>query len=265
MLNLNEIIENIDAAKTELSSIQDLNKLQDFELRILREHLEKIRVAVSAEIGRKAAVASGTGNAYKVFLRIIKGIDNRPALKGAFYTKQDHFLSVCDGFHAIRMFRDDFNPPMVPENLEPIDLDKVYNGIDKTVDTRKRIPLPSLQELRAFAKMETAARRAIVPKKYDTWIPRYAIKHDSESFGCVIRCYDVKLLLDILEAIPDAYAYAAASDGPYSLLYFRGTDGDAILLPLRMTDEEKREDLIKSEALLGGSYFTSSARREGAA
>ena len=266
MLNLNELLRNVEEAKVQLAKLMESYEIQYWQIRNLSDPLDSIRDAVAAEIGRKAAVNNGIGNAYKVFLRIIKGIgNNRPAQKGAFYTKQDHFLSVCDGYHAIRMFRDDFNPPMVPENLKPIDLDQIYKGIDKTMDTRQCIPLPSAQELRAFAKMETAARRAVVSKRYDTWVPRFAIQHNTEFGSNMIRCFNANLLCDIMEAIPDAKAYAAATDGPHGLLYCRGTDGDAVLLPISMDDEEKRKDLAKSEALMDGSYFTRSAQKNGVA
>lgn len=262
MLNLNEIITRIDAAKAELNATQALHNLQDFELRILRDHLDTIRTAVSTEIGRKAAVSNGSGDAYKVFLRIIKGIEGtRPCLKGAFYTNRDHYLSVCDGSHAIRMFRDDFNPPMVPEGETPIDLDKIYKGIDTMMDTMERIELPSVQTLKAYSKMETAARRAKYAKKYDPyWTPRYAIQHDAETGNCV-RCFDTKLLIDVLEAIPDAAAYARKTDGKSTMLYLRGTDGDAIVLPVILKSPDDFIDAVKkSEALMNGSYFTEPMR-----
>lgn len=259
MLNLNELLRNAEDANAALAALMKSFEISPWQARSLMENLEAIRNAVSAEIGRKAAVASGTGNAYKAFCRIIKNIeDNRPALKGAFYSARDHFLSVCDGYHAIRMFRDDFAPPMLPEQFTPMDLDKIYGDLDTRYETMDKIPLPSLQELRAFKKIETTEHRALYKNsKYDRWVPVYAImKGDTPHF------FNVDLLIDVLECIPDACAYGTAEDSNVRLTYCRGTDGDAVILPIRVLDADKIDEYVrKSAALLDGSFFAGACRK----
>lgn len=253
MLNLSQIITNIGSAEKEITAIQDLYKLQDYELRVLRSCLDSIRSSVSAEIGRKAAVSSGGGDAFKVFCRIIRNVDEkRPALQGAFYTSREHFLAVCDGYHAIRLFNSTINPPMLAEGLTPINLDPLFDSAISAAVDPQRIELPTAKELKAYVKMETAKRRATVSKKYDRdWAPLYAV-----SVGPTIRAFNAAYLIDVLEAIPDAAVYASENPKHYDAIYLKGTDGDAIVLPVRLYDSDLEYLLAKSEALQNGTYFT---------
>lgn len=252
MLNLSQIITTIGSAEKEIASIQDLYKLQDFELRVLRSCLDSIRSSVSTEIGRKAAVSSGGGDAFKVFCRIIRNVpENRPAIHGAFHTLREHFLSVCDGYHAIRLFNNTITPPMLAENLTPINLDTLFDSAISAAGPQ-RVELPTAKELKAYVKIETAKRRANVSKKYDRdWAPLYAV-----SVGSTIRAFNAAYLIDVLEAIPDAAVYASENPKHYDAIYMKGTDGDALVLPVRLYDSDLEYLLAKSEALMNGTYFT---------
>lgn len=191
-------------------------------------HLElsALRDDLAAQVRKEAASSRGVGNAAATITRMLNGLKKtdkeRIALHYAWIDNKGR-QCVCDGYRAYRL-----NEPLP---LEPrpddagngIDLDKIVPEVDgKTFDA---LPLPSVSELKAHIAIERAAKHHIV------W-----------DFGPGRPVVSAAYLLDLMAVFPDATEIFVRR-GPAGLLsplYAKSKRGDAVLLPVRPTDNTDR-------------------------
>lgn len=122
---------------------------------------------------------------------------------------------VCDGYVGVR-----FNEPMP---LEETDASK-YKPFDmsqfcRMPDNAKELDLPSLAEVKVYAKMN----RATGDRK-DSTKPKH-MKIDAE-IGLWVN---PELLINIMECLPNARAWATTRRG---VIYFKADNGDGALMPV---------------------------------
>lgn len=127
---------------------------------------------------------------------------------------------VCDGHVGVR-----FNEPMPLEEADtskcrPFDMSQIC----RIPDNAKNLNLPSLAEVKVYAKTNrTAGNRKgsskPKPMKIDTEIGLWV---------------NPELLINIMECLPDAKAWATTRKGA---IYFKADNGDGVLMPVNY--EEK--------------------------
>lgn len=160
-----------------------------------------IWIAARDELGK----ANG-GTAYTALKKIVKNAPDRHAdVQGVWFDKEGR-QCACDGYRAVRL-----NTPVDGEFKAALgmDLEKVF---------------PSEYMLKAELVVPTPGAVKIGKKKLTYARAGY-------DFGEGLPMVDAGYLLDVLAILPDAKCYATG--GETSPLYFRGTRGDAILLPVR--------------------------------
>lgn len=148
--------------------------------------------------------------------------DSRPALRHAWINANGQ-MCASDGYRAYRL-----NVPIagVPdiEADKTFDLDKVFPA---AIDETKALDLPTLAEVKAMiAEDKRAAKRGeAIPSLFT-----FGTSKDGEQLPTVNTSY----LADMLQMFPDARAYYT---DPVSPIVFKSENGDAILLPVRISGE----------------------------
>lgn len=161
--------------------------------------------------------------------RIIKSAKDTPKemLWGMFTnTLKDgtKLYCVCDGYRAVR-----FNDKLPLEEV-----DTKYDGgfditnIVKPVDGAVEIKLPDIVDVKLASKV-----RANPDDKKDKRIKSICINQEINLW------VNPKFLLDMMECLPNAKAYAYSSK---SIIYFKGENGDGILCPMNPPKTLKKEE-----------------------
>ena len=122
---------------------------------------------------------------------------------------------VCDGFVGVR-----FNEPIPLEEADtskcaPFDMSQVC----RMPDNAKELDLPSLAEVKVYAKMNRVngdRKGSTKPKP---------MKIDAE-IGLWVN---PELLINIMECLPSAKAWATTRTG---VIYFKADNGDGVLMPI---------------------------------
>ncbi len=193
-----------------------------------RYELEKLAADLAASVRREAAASRGIGNAAATIQRMLNGLKKSSGRRALHYAWIDAKgrQCACDGFRAFRL-----NDPLP---LEPrpddagdgIDLDKVVPNI--AAGAFDALPMPKLADLKAHISLERAAngRKAVA-----LW-----------DFGPGRPVVDAAYLADLVTVLPDA-AEIYVQRGPAGLvspLYAKSARGDAVLLPIRCTNNNER-------------------------
>ena len=159
--------------------------------------------------------------------RIVKSAKatKRDGISGVFVNidkdSTEHWC-VCDGCVGVR-----FNEPMPLEEVdtskcEPFDMSQIC----RMPDHAKELDLPSLAEVKVYAK----TNRVNGDRKGSTK-PK-PMKIDAE-IGLWVN---PKLLINIMECLPDAKAWATTRTG---VIYFKADNGDGVLLPVIYREDNK--------------------------
>lgn len=173
---------------------------------------------------QKAAGKSGK-SIVSAAKRIIKSAKatKRDAISGVFTNIDkdgtEHWC-VCDSHVGVR-----FNEPIPLEEVDtskcrPFDMSQIC----RMPDNAKELDLPSLAEVKVYAKTNRAAgyrKGSTKPKP---------MKIDAE-IGLWVN---PELLIDLMECLPDARAWATTRKGA---IYFKADNGDGVLMPVNY--EEK--------------------------
>ena len=180
--------------------------------------------ALRDDMRREANKAGGKANIEKAMRAIIKNApEHQRQLQGAFV--RDGKQYACDGYRAIRL-----NAPIdLPAPPVPCTMDFNRLFADARHNATTPIETPTLYELKTYIKIKKAENKA----KYGKDANRQCILWD---FGGGRPVVNAAYLLDILTAFPDATITCGTMTAP---LYFCHTDGDAILLPVRMKEQER--------------------------
>lgn len=183
---------------------------------------------------KEAAKKGGRGGQYRALGRVVSSaIDNQPGCPGLHGTVQtaSGARAVCDGYRAVRISNPDTQTPRpIPENVEPMDLDAVFSGVDNRTDARPA-GLPDAAALRVQLEAGRAEFRARTGKPGTKYKALWAI-----SAGPVTIYANAQFLLDMLEALPGAECSAGGQ--PYAPLYFIAPDGDGLLLPVNRSQAQ---------------------------
>lgn len=172
------------------------------------EMLVDIRAGMDAKTTPRAAVAA--------IRRIARGA-NREDFRGIF--SHGGRFCVCDGYRLLRLKSDVASVPHVETEF---DVDGVMKGV-----TENAVPLrlPTVGTVKAWIALDReqhGGKRSHVP-----YVLTYG---DGEKIGV-----NPQYLIDMLQALPDCTAVVT---GPIKPIYFTAENGDGILLPVRLKDEE---------------------------
>lgn len=125
---------------------------------------------------------------------------------------------VCDGCVGVR-----FNESMPLEEADtskcaPFDMSQVC----RMPDNAKELDLPSLAEVKVYAKMNRVnGRTKPKPMKIDAEIGLWV---------------NPELLINIMECLPGAKAWATTRKG---LIYFKADNGDGVLMPVNHREDKE--------------------------
>ena len=129
---------------------------------------------------------------------------------------------VCDGCVGVR-----FNEPMPLEEVDtskcaPFDMSQVC----RMPDNAKELGLPSLAEVKVYAKTnrvngDRKGKSKPKPMKIDAEIGLWV---------------NPELLINIMECLPDAKAFATTRIG---VIYFKADNGDGVLMPVNHREDDE--------------------------
>ncbi len=175
-------------------------------------------VDIKDDVRAEAAKSSGKADVLKAMKSVIKSAEktasHNPMFHGAFY--EDGKQCVCDGYRAIRV--DNPVDIHIAEQGDRSFITKTFREVAKA----EELALPSVADLKAYIKINTAAKKAtsrnVNPLEYD--------------FGEGLPAVNAQYLLDMLTAMPDATAYWDAKN-TNSIIYFKAEGVDGILCPVK--------------------------------
>lgn len=162
----------------------------------------------------------------KVNRSVLRGMTNiykatksskRDAYKGAWYDEQGR-QCICDGYRLARLTTPVESIPNAPENMERLNPDKMFSPC---YEYTKTLVMPSIKELRQHITEEKARRKVERYKKNES------INYD---FGPGLPMVNAEFLMDMLNIFD---VTEAKWDYVYTPLYFKGNNGDGVLLPVR--------------------------------
>jgi hypothetical protein len=180
--------------------------------------------ALRDDMRREANKASGKANIEKAMRAIIKNApEHQRQLQGAFV--RDGKQYACDGHRAMRLnIPIDLPAPPVPCTM---DIGRLF--ADARHNATTPLETPTLGELKSYIKTTKAEYKA----KYGRNASKKTILWH---FGGDRPVVNAVYLLDILTAFPDATITFSTMTGP---LYFSHADGEAVLMPVRMKEQDR--------------------------
>lgn len=184
----------------------------------IRKPLEDLRADLEAQLRAETARTAGTAGITRTVTRILNGMKKEPreALRYAWIDKNDR-QCICTGYIAFR-FTKHLPLPPAPNGLTPIDLNAIFPA---NTDNHHRITTPAIADVKMCIANAKAAKCTAL---FDLG--------DNEPN------VDAKLLLDVLNAMPDCEMYTLnSSKRAISPIYIRNANGDGVLLPVRTQDK----------------------------
>ena len=180
--------------------------------------------ALRDDMRTEANKANGKANVEKAMRAIIKNApDHKQQMQGAFFSNGKQ--CACDGHRAMRLSKPiDLPAPPVPFTM---DIDQLFTDAQRNATTP--LETPTIGELKAYIKTKKAEYKAKYGRKAND-------KTILWNFGKDRPVVDAVYLLDILTAFPDATITYSTTTGP---LYFCHTDGEAVLMPVRMKEQDR--------------------------
>lgn len=215
-----------------ISAAQDAQGTTAAALQALREELTE-------QVRRETAAARGCGSAAATIRKMLKSCEKsgRPVLSYAWLDEQGRQVTL-DGYRSYRLL-EPLPLPELPEELQhnKINVAQIFEPVLKS--ERLPLPLPSVQELKAFIKIQRA---------------EHGRKHDPLwSFGPSLPSVNAVYLLDLLTVMPDAVlttdARTEAKHRLLSPLHATGKAGDALLLPVRDNEKTLAYDAARNAAI----------------
>ena len=180
--------------------------------------------ALRDDMRTEANKANGKANVERAMRAIIKNApDHKQQMQGAFFS--DGKQCACDGHRAIRLNTPlELPAPPVPFTM---DIDRLFTDARHNATTP--LETPTLGELKSYIKTKKAEYKA-----------KYGRKASKETilwhFGKDCPAVNAVYLLDILTAFPDATITFSTTTAP---LYFSHADGEAVLMPVRMKEQDR--------------------------
>lgn len=153
---------------------------------------------------------------------------HRPTEQG-FWIDEEGKQCVCDGYRGFRL-----NSPMELTAAPELSADGSRFNLTQTIaPIRKntlRLTLPTVAEVRAQIKTDRAEWAAKRHGKGETFNAKY-------DFGHGLPSVNANYLIDFLQLFPDGEAFASEQKPYITPIYFRSTDGEGILCPVRKAAE----------------------------
>jgi len=180
--------------------------------------------ALRDDMRTEANKSCGKANIEKAMRAIIKNApDHKREFQGVFFS--DGKQCACDGHRAMRLSKPiDLPAAPVPRT---IDFNRVFDDARHNATTP--LETPTLGELKSYIKTKKAEYKA-----------KYGRKASKETilwhFGKDCPAVNAVYLLDILTAFPDATITFSTTTAP---LYFSHADGEAVLMPVRMKEQDR--------------------------
>ena len=200
--------------------------------------LESLQQELRELIRSETAKAQGRGNAAATVRKMLKSCENsgRRVLGYAWKDAQGRQITL-DGYRAYRLL-EPLPLPELPEELQrdKIDVEKIFPS---ATCERLPVPLPSVQELKAFITIQRAEHGR---KHIPVW-----------DFGPNLPHVNAVYLLDLLTVMPDAVLTAnAAQDAKRftSPLHATGKAGDALILPVMVKEKAAAFDAANAAGRL---------------
>lgn len=182
-----------------------------------------LRETIATEEECKRGRAAPYAAAKRICKRTVECNSHRPSTRGA-WIDADGKQCLCDGMTGVRLnspFKLTVTPE--PECGERLDLDAVIRPVRLNSVALKS---PSAA-LRAKIKSDRAEYKASGRSKYESFVSTY-------DFGAGLPLVNAEYLLDLLELFPDCEIYA--HDNPLYPIYFKSASGEAVLCPIRKSE-----------------------------
>lgn len=171
--------------------------------------------------------------------------DTRPLAHHAWIDEKGR-QCACDGYRAYRLKKPVAGVPDM-DPIHGVNLQKAYPDSNSLADYLY-IDLPTLEECRAMIAEDNERQKEEKPK-----FREYIYTFGKDAQGRQLPAVNLKYLADVITLFPDARAYCKR-DVPTAPIYFECSDGDAILLPIRLAGDaaeqaaERRQPAPKKEA-----------------
>lgn len=149
---------------------------------------------------------------------------HRPAEQG-FWIDEEGKQCVCDGYRGFRL-----NSPMDLTAAPELSADGSRLNLAQIIANTLRLTLPTVAEVRAQIKTDRAEWAAKRHRRGETFSPYY-------DFGLGLPRVNPNYLIDFLQLFPDGEAFASEQKPYITPIYFRSTDGEGILCPIRKATE----------------------------
>lgn len=197
----------------------------------LTHKLQTLSGDLEAQLRREIAASKGVGNAAKVISAMLKAQESSRKSLSYPWIDGEGRQCACDGFQAYRLRE---HLPLVdrPDDAgEPVDLARVFPA---SLDGWKRLPMPSVKELRAFIAVERSKHPG--RRKADAiW-----------DFGPHAPSVNAQYLLNAATVFPNAAELFWNT--LVSPVVLTCEQGDAVVLPIRTdkTMEQPTDDECKA-------------------
>ena len=205
-----------------LSRVNEAYGFFDNPITPAAQALKALADDLEAQLRAEIARSKGCGNAVKSLERIMKGVgESRPAIRHPWIDGEGR-QCVCDGFVAFRL-RNPLPLHDRPKDAgEPIDLDRIF---PTDLSKHQALSMPSVTELRQAISVQ----KAQFTGKAKNFTPRW-------HFGPEKPVVNAQFLLDAATIFPNAAEIFWIST--ISPLVIRCAEGDALILPIRIFDDE---------------------------
>lgn len=154
--------------------------------------------------------------------------DVRPLIHHAWIDEKGRQCAL-DGYRAYRLNRP---VPGVPDMdaSQGLNLAKIIPTAAALADYIP-LELPSLDDVKTMIAEDNEKQKGIAAKKRD-----YIYTFGLDEQGRQLPAVNLKYLADMMTMYPDAVAYCKPDS--LTTLYFKSSDGDGVLLPIRLSGEK---------------------------
>ena len=209
---------NAEEVKNQISDyisaeIENLNPKSEYDKKMIAQY----KKLLSAAVGERKQTAQE-----KAIARIIKNC-SRAQFTGVFENAGKY--CILDGYRMVRYSTPLENFPKAPDSL---DTEKVIGDKSRY---NIRLNLPTVKQLKADIKLAKMGNMDIGRIHVDGAGRSMIFRYD---FGYGLPLVDPMYLIDMLDALPNAAAYAIDKS---SGIYFTDGENDGLLLPCHKTQE----------------------------
>jgi hypothetical protein len=199
-----------------LKTLEKMHALQALDDRARDSFILEFIDELKAELLKEEAKKNGTAKAKKAADNILKQLKNAGRVSGARIDSAG--VQIIGGAYSAVRLTQALPLEELPQDAKLPD----YNGIieETAKNNGEPLPLPSAAELSAYIKSKKAAHKG-ARGRFIMW-----------DFGEDLPLVDAIYLLDILYLLDDVVCIPSSRSN-LTALYFKGSNGDGMLLPRR--------------------------------